>query len=250
MSKINISLNGSTFELDESVLASASADIKSHLSTVMNGEGATIKFDGVDYSIDSTKLSAATNDFVAYLGTIAGEGTKIRIGDIEYSVDSTKISGAISKLESAFGALSTPEVVYSEGLEFTSNGDGTCYVSGIGTCTDTDIVIPLTSPEGDSVTSIGEGAFAYYTYLSSVVIGDSVTSIEYGAFEGCESLSSVVIGDSVTSIGNYAFAGCTSITDITFNGTATQWNAVDLSSSWNREVPATHVHCIDGDVAL
>ena len=33
-------------------------------------------------------------------------------------------------------------------LEFVSNGDGTCYVAGIGTCTDTDIVIPSTSPEG------------------------------------------------------------------------------------------------------
>ena len=31
---------------------------------------------------------------------------------------------------------------YSEGLEFISNGDGTCYVSGIGICTDIDIVVP------------------------------------------------------------------------------------------------------------
>lgn len=31
---------------------------------------------------------------------------------------------------------------YSEGLSFDSNGDGTCSVSGIGTCTDTELNIP------------------------------------------------------------------------------------------------------------
>ena len=36
----------------------------------------------------------------------------------------------------------------SEGLEFESNGDGTCTIIGIGTCTDQNIVIPLESPDG------------------------------------------------------------------------------------------------------
>ncbi len=53
-------------------------------------------------------------------------------------------------------------------LEFTSNGDGTCYVSGIGSCTDTDIIIPSTSPDGDSVTSIGDWAFEDCTSLTDV----------------------------------------------------------------------------------
>ena len=47
---------------------------------------------------------------------------------------------------------SAEEPKYSEGLKFTSNGDGTCSVSGIGTCTDTEIVIPPVSPMGDAVT--------------------------------------------------------------------------------------------------
>ena len=34
-----------------------------------------------------------------------------------------------------------PEPDHSEGLEFTSNGDGTCYVSGIGSCKDKIIKI-------------------------------------------------------------------------------------------------------------
>ena len=39
----------------------------------------------------------------------------------------------------------TPAPSPGQGLSFTSNGDGTCYVSGIGSCTDTDIVIPSVS---------------------------------------------------------------------------------------------------------
>ena len=102
----------------------------------------------------------------------------------------------------------------SEGLAFTSNGGGTCYVSGIGTCTDTDIIIPEVSPAGDRVTSIGYYAFYYCSSLTGVVIPDSVTSIDEGAFYSCESLTSVVIGDSVTSIGSYAFNNCSSLTSV------------------------------------
>lgn len=46
----------------------------------------------------------------------------------------------------------------SKGLEFVSNEDGTCTVSGIGTCTDTDIKIPSVY-NGEKVTGIGDEAF-------------------------------------------------------------------------------------------
>lgn len=36
----------------------------------------------------------------------------------------------------------------SEGLNFESNGDGTCTLIGIGICKDSDVVIPAESPEG------------------------------------------------------------------------------------------------------
>ena len=96
-------------------------------------------------------------------------------------------------------------IVYSEGLEFTSNGDGTCFVSGIGSCTDSIIVIPKTSPEGDVVTKIGEYAFYYEYDLVGVNIPTTVTSIDQGAFMSCHSLNYVDIPDSVTSIGSEAF---------------------------------------------
>ena len=86
----------------------------------------------------------------------------------------------------------------SQGLDFTSNGDGTCYVNGIGSCTDTDIVIPSTSPEGDTVVKIGGFAFYKIKQLTSVMIPNSVTVISTFAFNGCQSLQSVIIPDRAT----------------------------------------------------
>ena len=99
-------------------------------------------------------------------------------------------------------------------LKFTLNDDAQSYtVTGIGTCTDTDVFIPNTY-EGLPVTSIGWYAFSGCTGLTSIVIGDSVTSIGYGAFEDCTGLTSIVIPDGVTSIDDYAFYGCTGLTSI------------------------------------
>ena len=53
-----------------------------------------------------------------------------------------------------------------EALNFTSNGNGTCYVSGIGTCKDTDIVIPSVY-NGMRVTSITfNGTIAQWNAIS------------------------------------------------------------------------------------
>ena len=67
----------------------------------------------------------------------------------------------------------------------------------------------------EGVTSIGEYAFHYCEFLTSVTIPDSVTSIGGSAFCKCRSLTSVAIPDSVTSIGEQAFMGCTSLTSVT-----------------------------------
>ena len=65
------------------------------------------------------------------------------------------------------------------------------------------------------VTTIGKGAFAYCTSLTSVTIPSGVTTIGDSTFLGCESLTSVTIPSSVTTIGFAAFEGCTSLTSVT-----------------------------------
>ena len=73
----------------------------------------------------------------------------------------------------------------------------------------------------NSVTNIGECAFAQCARLTSVTIPNSVINIEYGAFLGCTSLTTVVLPNSVTSIGWYAFAGCSNLTSITIPNSVT-----------------------------
>ncbi len=107
-----------------------------------------------------------------------------------------------------------PEHTFIDGLEYLSHGNGTCTVIGIGTCTDTDIVIPRQASNGDTVVCIGSSAFSNCANLKSVSIPDSVTSIEYYAFFGCEGLTEITIPDSVISI-NGSFVGCRGLTSIT-----------------------------------
>ena len=61
---------------------------------------------------------------------------------------------------------------------------GNAYtVTGMGTCTDTDVVIPSTYNDLP-VTSIGERAFYGCTGLTNIKIPDNVTSISGEAFYG------------------------------------------------------------------
>ena len=107
----------------------------------------------------------------------------------------------------------------SEGLSFTvENNEAT--LTGIGTCTDTNIVIP-NSYEGNPVTAIADSAFKNNETITSVVIPDSVTSIGNSAFLGCTNLTTITIPDSVTSIGLSAFYSCYGLTSITIGNGVT-----------------------------
>ena len=85
--------------------------------------------------------------------------------------------------------------------------DGELNSFAIG-CGATEYTIP------NSVTTIGDYAFAGCSSLTSVTIPDSVTTIGYAAFDSCSNLTSVTIGDSVTTIGDYVFVNCYSLTSV------------------------------------
>ena len=110
---------------------------------------------------------------------------------------------------------------YSEGLAFTSNGDGTCYVSGIGTCTDTDIIIPQLSPDGDRVIGIGIRAFENCTSIQKVTISKGVTSIGVEAFSHCRALTNITFPNTITSIGTRAFEDCSGLVSISIPDSVT-----------------------------
>ena len=96
----------------------------------------------------------------------------------------------------------------SLGLSFVSSGDGTCYVNGIGSCTDTELVIPSHSPDGDAVVAIDNSAFRSNPDITSITVLEGVGSILGEAFAWCDSLNKVVLPDSLTDIGESAFYMC------------------------------------------
>ena len=73
----------------------------------------------------------------------------------------------------------------------------------------------------DSVTSIGNNAFAGCRNLTSITIPDGVTIIDYAAFYYCNSLTKINIPDNVTCIGASAFEYCRSLTSVTIPNSVT-----------------------------
>ena len=104
----------------------------------------------------------------------------------------------------------------SEGLDMVLISEGEYTVSGIGTCTDTEILIPTTYNDLP-VVSVEASAFLNNTAITSVVLPDGITSIGENAFNGCESLTSVTFGKNsqLSSIGPGAFNYCYSLKSIT-----------------------------------
>jgi prepilin-type N-terminal cleavage/methylation domain-containing protein/prepilin-type processing-associated H-X9-DG protein len=100
-------------------------------------------------------------------------------------------------------ALLTPSAVVQSQFTYSTN-QGTIIITGY-TGSGGDVTIP-DSINGLPVTCIGENAFSG-TSLTDVTIPDSVTNIGDEAFAGCAALNSATIGNSVTSIGNSAFYG-------------------------------------------
>ena len=160
-------------------------------------------------------------------------------------------------------------VVASRGLSFTSNGDGTCTLSGIGNCIDTCLIIPHTSDSGDKVVAVAPQAFAGNTAICAVQIPTSITSIGNAAFAGCPSLSyisvsqgnsaycdiggilysadmatlicipagtnmtSITLTMQVKTIAPRASEGCTKISTLLFEGDEAQWKKIIIGEGNN-----------------
>lgn len=104
--------------------------------------------------------------------------------------------------------------VASAGLEFDVQDDE-AIVTGLGECTDTDIIIP------------------------SKHQGYPVTAIDISAFAG-EDITSVTIPASVKDIGKKAFYNCSELTDVYYEGTAAQWEEITVAANNNSLDNAEH----------
>lgn len=107
------------------------------------------------------------------------------------------------------------------------------------------------------VSTIGRSAFQSCFSLTSITLSRDLRSIGEQAFKFCENLTTIQIPAGVTSIGNQAFHSCFQLTTITYEGTITQWHALEKGKDWygadlnfdgisETTVPLTAVICSDG----
>ena len=244
MAKQIVKFDNNEYSIDKSKFDPAIEKLVNYFSTELAGTGVTLTIGGVKYNLDGTRVSEASNVLADFAEDNAGTGRKMRIGGTEYEVSEAKLASAVDTMNYALNSVAEseePDLPASEGLEFELNDDGqSYYVSGIGTCTDNEVVIPsyykdlpvtdiYVASKGrgplnkenvysivlpNTFTKISNSLFSMYVYLKSVTIPGSVTSIDDYAFMECSSLTSVTIPDSVTSIGENAFSYCGGLTSI------------------------------------
>lgn len=154
-------------------------------------------------------------------------------------------SVSTTALPSTSTQATIPQIVGTEGLSFMAVPDGSSYVvTGIGTATDTDIVIPSlynekpvsqiassAFAENETLTSvvipgsvkiIGEKAFVNCTNIASITLCDGVEILDEGCFFNCKSLLSIEIPESVTTIEASAFYSCSALEELFIPGNVTR----------------------------
>lgn len=92
---------------------------------------------------------------------------------------------------------------------------GTTLTSYLGT--DAYVSIP------DTITVIGEEAFAGNETLKGITIPGSVTTISYNAFKNCTALTNIILSDSIRKVGPGAFEGCTALTTAQIGKNVSSW---------------------------
>lgn len=101
----------------------------------------------------------------------------------------------------------------STGFMFESNGDGTCTLTEIGDCTDSNIVIPEKSPVGDKVTMIAEYAFYGAEDIDSIIIEGKTMELDTKAFQSCEAKKIIITGCDLV-VGENAFSYCEDVAEV------------------------------------
>ena len=146
-----------------------------------------------------------------------------------YTTKKTKTAQGKRKTGDSFENSS---VTPSAGLSYQPYADGkTCKITGLGTCTDQNLIIPDTV-DGYRVGRIDNGAFENCEDLVSAVIPDTVTAIGSGAFGDCYALESLTVGKAVRTIGKRAFANCENLKSVALPATVTEIGEDAFAGCW------------------
>ena len=134
-----------------------------------------------------------------------------------------------------------PEYDGSVGLEYKVNDDGkSASLVGIGTCTDTEIVVASTY-NGLPVTTIAAEAFLNCKKLETVDLG-GVSYIGASCFRSCSALRSVKGSENLVEIPACAFQDCDALVEFKFGGKLTSIGSAAFkrcSSLKSIDIPAS-----------
>lgn len=166
----------------------------------------------------NSKETGSSETDIENNSTVANESTE-KVSEQESENNATDTSNSKEDVENSSPSLElTVEDDYvnlpeSQGFEFESNGDGTCTLKKIGSCSDKDIVIPEKSPAGDTVTMIAEYAFYGAEDINSIVIAGKTMELDQKAFQSCEVEKIVITGCDLT-VGENAFSYCDDVSEV------------------------------------
>ena len=202
-----------------------------------NSDGVVIYYNIIDNGVEVTSNQSTYRDNVVIPGTVSYGNTEYAvtaIGNSAFAYCSGLTSVSIPNSITAIGyagfagcsgltSVSIPNSVTAIGREAFYDCSNLVsfygkYSSDDNRCLIIDGNLIAFAPAGvrdytipNSVTSIGDYAFAWCSRLTSVSIPNSVTAIGREAFYNCSGLASVSIPNSVTAIGREAFARCSNL---------------------------------------
>ena len=115
-----------------------------------------------------------------------------------------------------------PGKVWINGMEVETLVTDNCYRG--------DAEIPSVTPEGQTVTGIGDNCFYNCTALTSVKIPNTIKRIGNTAFEYCKRLKEITIPSSVEEMGSNAICNCDSIERLIIEDSP---NTIELPSGYD-----------------
>ena len=126
--------------------------------------------------------------------------------------DTTGVFGSyFTPVNSRYFNAGRANVVNMPVYKYSLDEDGNATITGYSGSVSA-LAIPQTI-DGHKVVAIGNSAFEG-TCLVNVTIPDTVTEIGDSAFAECKQLSSVQLSNNLTILGKFAFGNCTSLTSI------------------------------------